>query len=86
MTNADNNPESEAQSNEEDENDDCDFTWSALEEAESAESGDSGDDEDLPDATRNTISLVHICPRYACNVPTEYFCRRVRHCKILFRR
>ena len=43
MIDKDNNPESEAESNEEDENDDCDFTWSALEEAEN---GDVVDDED----------------------------------------
>ena len=48
-----NYPQSEAESSEEDESDDCDFSWSALE--EQAENEDIGDDEDLPEATRNTI-------------------------------
>ena len=69
MTNEDNNPESEAESNEEDENDDCDFTWSALE--EEAENGDSGDDEDLPDATRNTIRSLQ--NYYDCINSSLYF-------------
>ena len=54
---------------EEDENDDCDFTWNALE--EEAENGDSGDDEDLPDATRNTIRSLQ--NYYDCINSSLYF-------------
>ena len=64
-----NNPQSGEESSEEDESDDCDFTWSALE--EQAENEDIGDDEDLPDATRNTIRSLQ--NYYNCMHGSLYF-------------